>query len=98
MANGVKKRNGVKRRTAPAPAANRQDAISRCGQRARVLREERGLLLDETAKRAKLSAGGLSEVEQGIRWRSIWDSVIRLAQAIGCRPADFFEDKRNSEE
>jgi transcriptional regulator with XRE-family HTH domain len=85
------------RRSTPPAAANRQDAVSRIARRARELREERGLLLHEAAERMGVSNSTISEIESGSRWRSVWDSVLRLAQAYGCEPADFFgdtEDKR----
>lgn len=80
------------RRITPPAAANRQDGPSRCARRARELRMEYGQLVNETAERMGVSASTISEIETGARWRSVWDSVIRLAQAIGCQPGDFFGD------
>jgi transcriptional regulator with XRE-family HTH domain len=53
------------------------------GQRIRELRVRAGLTLEEAAEKADMSIGQLSEVENGKRWHERWESLDRLAGALG---------------
>jgi transcriptional regulator with XRE-family HTH domain len=58
------------------------------GSRAKEVRESRGLTIETTARAAGLGIGALSEIERAKRWRTRFDQIERLAEALGVPVAD----------
>ncbi len=46
---------------------------------------------EDVARRTGWTLSAISEIENGKRWRRIWVDLHALAEAIGCKPADFFD-------
>ena len=59
------------------------------GNRVRGLREEQGLSLRELARRADMTATGVSLVEQG-QTNPSSDTLMKLARGLGVQPGDLF--------
>jgi transcriptional regulator with XRE-family HTH domain len=49
------------------------------------------LTLEQAAHRAKMSIGQLSEVESGKRWYERWQSLDRLAGALGVTASELVD-------
>ncbi len=56
------------------------------GKRARRIRAERGLTIEEMARKAKMGTGALCDFENGKRHLRT-DSLLRLAVALGVQPS-----------
>jgi transcriptional regulator with XRE-family HTH domain len=67
-----------------------ENDATRFGPRLRELREDRGWTQQELAEAAGLSRGAVRDFEQS---RSVpsWDSVLKLAEALGVR-CDVFQE------
>lgn len=59
------------------------------GARARALRRQKGLLLDDTARRMGVSIGYLSQIERGLSSPSL-RVLMKLAETLGASWADLF--------
>jgi len=59
------------------------------GTKVRMLRERKGLTQRELAERSGLTLAGVSQQEQGRRKKLLWESVVRLARALGVSTAAF---------
>ncbi len=55
------------------------------GRNIRTAREKRGYSQQMLAERAELSAGHITDLEQGRKWVSA-DSLVRIADALGIEP------------
>jgi transcriptional regulator with XRE-family HTH domain len=62
--------------------------------RLRELREQAGLARKELAARARLSEGGVRDLEQGHR-RPSWETVLALCDALGVGPNAFAQAPAN---
>lgn len=58
------------------------------GAKLKLLRENAGLSIYGLAKKANVTTEGVSKLEQGGRTPT-WDTVCRLADALGVSVADF---------
>ena len=96
---------GARRKTAfPAMRnrENRADAATRgekpfsISQRLRQLRADRGLSLEQLAKKANLTKGFLSLIERGVKAPSI-SSLLRLSQVYGLSIGALLDDSRPDE-
>ncbi|CAB1249751.1 helix-turn-helix domain-containing protein [Clostridium sp. MT-14] len=68
------------------------------GDNIRKIREANKLGLNETARRAGISAGYLSSLERGEKKNPSMDSLKKIADALGVSVNDFFDDKYNINE
>jgi transcriptional regulator with XRE-family HTH domain len=68
------------------------------GSKIRKLREANKLGLNETARKAGISAGYLSSLERGEKKNPSMDSLQKIADALGVSVNDFFDDKHNTNE
>ena len=63
------------------------------GKRIRTLRQEKGLLQEELARKAGLSPSALSNFEQGRRRTSL-ECVRKISKALGVRLSDLIPESR----
>lgn len=61
--------------------------------RLKELREAKGLSQDGLAKLANLAVSGITKLERGIA-EPHWPTVVQLARALECSPADFLPTAR----
>jgi transcriptional regulator with XRE-family HTH domain len=66
------------------------------GTRLKELRREKGLTQEALARAAGLSKGGVSDLEQDRRASPSWDTVQKLAAALGAATDAFITKKRKS--
>lgn len=85
-AKGVNKSSAAE--TSPRPA-QAQAADLAIGERVRVLRRERGLLLADMAQRMEVSIGYLSQIERGLSSPSL-RVLVSLAETLGAPLASLF--------
>lgn len=64
--------------------APRSKAHARLGAAVKALREEKGLSQIEAAKKMKVPATFLSDIERGIRNPS-WSTMLALSKALGVK-------------
>lgn len=75
------------RREEAAQPAHAADAA--VGARARAIRRQKGLLLDDAARRMGVSIGYLSQIERGLSSPSL-RVLLKLAETLGASWADLF--------
>jgi transcriptional regulator with XRE-family HTH domain len=68
-----------------------KDASNRFGRRLKELREQAGLTQPQLAERARLSKGGIADLEQGRREPS-WSTVQALCSALGVSSEAFNQE------
>ena len=57
-------------------------------ERLRTLRRERGMTQEQLAKSAGLSKGAIGNYEAGKRKNISYNSIFRIADALGVKPSD----------
>ena len=65
------------------------------GKRIRQLREDADVTRATVADKAKITLGGISQIELGLVSPRL-DTLRRLAKAIGCELSDFFATENRS--
>lgn len=83
------------RPTGPAPAEDAGE-LAELGKRARQLRAERGMTLDELARRTGLSKGHLSRFERGEKSLSI-AALLNVSNTLGVNPMSLVASGREAE-
>ena len=68
------------------------------GQRIRYIRKKQGLTLEEVANLSGLHKSNISEIENEKRFKPNLKTLERLAKALGCEVADFFDLRIEKEE
>jgi transcriptional regulator with XRE-family HTH domain len=68
----------------------RSKAHAALGKAAHDLRKEKGLTQVQVAKRMKVPATFLSDIERGVRNPS-WSTILSLAKALGVKPSKIVE-------
>ena len=66
------------------------------GRRIRNLRLKKGLTQEELGERTGLTKGYISQIERDLSSPSIV-TLFDILEVLGCRPAEFFDDKRNEQ-
>jgi transcriptional regulator with XRE-family HTH domain len=80
---------GLRTQPGAAAAPSEHAADAAVGARARAIRREKGLLLDEAARRMGVSIGYLSQIERGLSSPSL-RVLLKLAETLGASWADLF--------
>ena len=66
------------------------------GERLRALRHKAGLSQSQLGEKADMLPHALARLERGERTPG-WDTVLRLAEALGVTPNDFTDDADDAE-
>lgn len=71
-------------------------AVSALPNRIRELRQARGWVMIDLAKKIGISVAHISDLERGKRGLS-YEWMVKIARALDCKPADLLTDSHTSE-